>query len=450
MKRGKYEAVRQKGSSGLRAYFMSLLCMVLCCAMFMSTTFAWFSVDVVSNGNQIQMGSLQVSLLHHEGGSKVPVTAAHRVFDQNVLWEPGHVEAEVLTVGNIGDMALDYQLQFVPDSVNCAFTNGMTLESVSGWFGVYCYSGNGSNATADLTDPNWVKVGTLTQVLNNKLAIAKGSLENPGDEATMAIALQLDENAPADIMGQKLSVHVKLTANQQGYVEYHYAANGQQLTAALAENGYVKMTADISATAATTAPYGNMYGFALNGGTLDGGGKTLSVTGSGDVYGIMTTGGIIKNLTVDAGFRAIMLMYPQRDLVLENVVIRGSEVGYPLNTGEAGASVALVAKNSTFAGWSSFANISGATFNQCTFDQGSYWGNDNDRVVKPYVDTVFTDCIFVKGLYVDLSSLGADCQITLDNCTVDGQVLTADNWQTLLDAIELPAGRTLEQCVIFQ
>ena len=176
----------------------------------------------------------------------------------------------------------------------------------------------------------------------------------------------------------------------------------------------------------------------------------MSVTGSGDTYAIMTTGGTVKNLTIDCGFRGIVLMYPEQDLILENVIVSGSGVGYPINTAEAGQSVKLLAKNSTFNGWSSFSNIQDATFIQCSFGQGSYWGNDNDRVVKPYVNTTFTDCSFVKGLYIDLSSLADGCKITLDGCTVDGTVLTAENWQPLLDAIELPAGKTLEDCVIFQ
>lgn len=450
MKKGKYEARKEKDTSCLRSYFMSLLSLVLCCAMFMSTTFAWFSVDVVSTGNQIQVGTLQVSLLHHEGANQTPVTAAHQIFDKNVKWQPNHVEVEVLTVKNQGDMAADYKLQFAADAANSVFTDGKTMADVAKWFAVYCYTGSADAATDDLTDPKWSKVGTLEQVINRKLVITQGTLENTGDAHSFAIALQLMAEASVEVMGQKPSIQVKLTANQQGYVETIQAANAQQLSAGLAEGGYVKLTADISTAAAAAAPYGNYYGFALNGGTLDGNGKTLSVTGSGDTYAIMTTGGTVKNLTIDCGFRGIVLMYPEQDLILENVIVSGSGVGYPINTAEAGQSVKLLAKNSTFNGWSSFSNIQDATFIQCSFGQGSYWGNDNDRVVKPYVNTTFTDCSFVKGLYIDLSSLADGCKITLDGCTVDGTVLTAENWQPLLDAIELPAGKTLEDCVIFQ
>ena len=450
MKKDKIEQEKRKLPSSLKSYFVSLLGMVLSCAMFMSTTFAWFSVSIVSNNNQIQVGSLGASLLHHEGTEQIAVTNAHQVFDSSVKWLPNHAEVELLTIRNKGDMALDYKLQFELDSANCAFTDGMTMESVAKWFSVYCYEGDAANATDDLSDPNWVKVGTLANVLSRKIAVTKGTLELTGDTATVAIALHLQNNASEKIMGQKLSINVKLIANQKGYEEAVYASNAQALTAALAQTGCTKLTADISTPAATVAPYGNMYGFAVDGGVLDGNGHTLSVTGSGDTYAIMTSGGTIKNLNIDCGFRGIMLMYAQEDLILENVTIAGDGVGYPINTGEAGELVRLIATDSTFKGWNSFANIKSASFVGCEFGQGSYWGDDNDRVVKPYVDAQFTDCTFVQGLYIDLSALGTGCKITLKNCTVNGTVLTAENWQTLLDAIELPQGRTLEDCVIFQ
>ena len=49
-------------------------------------------------------------------------------------------------------------------------------------------------------------------------------------------------------------------------------------------------------------------------------------------------------------------------------------------------------------------------------------------MIRPYVTTVFTDCEFEQDFYIDLSALGNDCTVTLTNCTVNGVVLTADNY----------------------
>lgn len=222
---GKYEAA--KPVSTLKTYFMSLLCLVLCCAMFLSTTYAWFTSEVTSKGNEIHVGTLKVNLLHHEGDSKIPVDAEHQVFDETVKWEPKHTEMETLTVENVGDLAFDYRLQFVPDEANCELTDGLSVEDVAKWFDVYCYNGVLADAnTEDMTDPAWVKVAdkqgnavTLAQILKDGLSVFSGRLDSVNVSKTFIIALHLREDADASIMGQKLSIDVKLTATQLGYEE---------------------------------------------------------------------------------------------------------------------------------------------------------------------------------------------------------------------------------------
>ena len=67
-KRGKYEAVpvprKKRKNSLLNAYLMSMLSLMITCAMFMGTTAAWFTAEVINTGNQIQVGVLSVDLLH--------------------------------------------------------------------------------------------------------------------------------------------------------------------------------------------------------------------------------------------------------------------------------------------------------------------------------------------------------------------------------------------------
>ena len=52
----------------------------------------------------------------------------------------------------------------------------------------------------------------------------------------------------------------------------------------------------------------------------------------------------------------------------------------------------------------------------------------------------------VVGLALNKLGLGADCTITLKNCTCNGVVITADNYDQYI-SVELPEGRTLADCV---
>lgn len=226
-----------------------------------------------------------------------------------------------------------------------------------------------------------------------------------------------------------------------------------EITEVLANGGSVVFGNDIVTEATTTAPYGNKVALIQNGGVIDGNGKILSVDCYGDDYGIMTSGGTIKNLTINAGCRAIVIMSPTEDIILDNVYVCGDEILYPINTAEHATveGVDLIVKNSTFGGWSSFAGIDSASFTNCKFIYGGYYNSwPYDSLVKPYVNTTFTDCDFAENYYLDLSALGADCAVVLDNCTVNGTIVTAENCIELFGEVELPTGRTLADCVIFK
>ena len=233
------------------------------------------------------------------------------------------------------------------------------------------------------------------------------------------------------------------------------------LVAALKDGKNVLMMNDIYMEAATIAPYGNKYGVKMDGGILDGNGYELNIECYGDDYGIMTTGGTIKNLTIKNATRAIMIMYVESDLILENVKIGGDGVLYPINTGEAGPAAKtakLIVKNSTLAGWTSFNFFESASFENVIFEQGTYYNNIYGRVFKPYVSTTLTNCQFVEHMNLDLSGLGADQTVTMTGCTVNGVAVTADvltvatsdgDYDTMLFSVDLPGGRKLTDCVIF-
>jgi predicted ribosomally synthesized peptide with SipW-like signal peptide len=53
-----------------RALLTSVLSLVLCFAMLLGTTFAWFTDTVTSSGNVIQVGDLDVELYQHTSATE--------------------------------------------------------------------------------------------------------------------------------------------------------------------------------------------------------------------------------------------------------------------------------------------------------------------------------------------------------------------------------------------
>ena len=96
-----------------RALISGALAILMCVAMLIGTTFAWFT-DTASTGvNKIQAGNLDIELAYKNsttGGEFKEASKETPVFDNNALWEPGHVEYVVLKVSNAGSLALKYKL----------------------------------------------------------------------------------------------------------------------------------------------------------------------------------------------------------------------------------------------------------------------------------------------------------------------------------------------------
>ena len=96
-----------------RALVSSALAILMCVAMLIGTAFAWFT-DTASTGvNKIQAGNLDIELSYKNnstGGEFKKADKNTSVFNDEALWEPGHVEYVVLKVSNTGSLALKYKL----------------------------------------------------------------------------------------------------------------------------------------------------------------------------------------------------------------------------------------------------------------------------------------------------------------------------------------------------
>ena len=243
--------------------------------------------------------------------------------------------------------------------------------------------------------------------------------------------------------------------NQAFEMEY-IASSANELKDALAKDEDISLTGNITVTGIAQMPdrnnyveaYGNKTGIAQYGGVLDGNGYTIT-DATNDSYVIVTHGGTIKNLSIKNGARGIVTYSPKANVILDNVVVDGP--GYALNSTEYGA-VDMVVTNSTVNGWTSLAGFKSVSFTSCKLGENStkYWQNmgydqDYDRLFRVYSPTTYTKCEFQQGYYLDMSAGGT---ATLVNCTVNGTVITAANYADYI-TIELPAGKTLAECVTF-
>ena len=197
-----------------RALFSSLMALVLCFAMLLGTTFAWFTDSVTVDGNVIKSGTLDVNM-EWANGKEDPnaatwVDATEGPIFNNDLWEPGYTEARHIKVTNDGTLALNWKLAVV--------ANG-TVSMLADVIDVYYYDGYGYGSAIKVVDrdvSDLEYVGTLTEWLSSD--IVSGTLQ-AGKDYSMTIVLKMREEAGNEY--QNLSIgtdfSVKLIATQLAY-----------------------------------------------------------------------------------------------------------------------------------------------------------------------------------------------------------------------------------------
>ena len=127
-----------------RALLTSALAILLCVAMLIGTTFAWFTDTASTAVNKIQAGNLDVKLMYSTDMQTWKVaTDQTKLFDDNALWEPGYTQVVYLKIVNAGNLALKYEAGF---SKNYTSNRG---KNVNGdWYRVDNYLKIGTAETA--------------------------------------------------------------------------------------------------------------------------------------------------------------------------------------------------------------------------------------------------------------------------------------------------------------
>lgn len=86
----------------------SIATLFVCFAMFIGSTYAWFTDSASTGVNKIQAGNLDVTLEYLKDGEWKDVKDSTDLF-QTDLWEPGTTDVVYLKVSNIGTLALKYK-----------------------------------------------------------------------------------------------------------------------------------------------------------------------------------------------------------------------------------------------------------------------------------------------------------------------------------------------------
>lgn len=104
-----------KGKSTKSALLMSFTSLLLCFAMLVGTTFAWFTDSVTSGVNTIKAGNLDIEVSYNDNGTWKSIQDVDSLFSKG-LWEPGHTEYVTLKIENRGTLALTYRMLVSPVS----------------------------------------------------------------------------------------------------------------------------------------------------------------------------------------------------------------------------------------------------------------------------------------------------------------------------------------------
>ena len=377
-----------------RALLGSIMAMVLCLAMLVGATFAWFT-DTASTGvNKIQAGKLDVALEMKDAAGQW-VSAEGKTLDfvkaaagEQVLWEPGCTyKLPELRVVNNGNLALKYKIQIT------GIQGDAKLNEVIDW--------TINDAAIDLTE------GHLTAGQQGDAFTIKGHMQESAGNEYMDLT----------ISGISITVYATQDTVESDSFGKTYDADAGKDTAfyTLAEFN-----------ALTEIPEGVKVAYVnLNGASLEGG-LTIGNTNIADHYaytdwnsdvapdGYPTKVGTDKRASDGATRYIYSTGKPAADIILTGSVTGAKDTG-GFNAG----SITLKVPDA--------ANV---TFEKVNFGAGqmamSMWTEPNvaSMTVPHRVASVTFDSCTFNGNWIQNGAFGAD-EMVVKNCTFNKYENTA-------------------------
>ena len=375
------------------------------------------------------------------GDTEAPMTLKNvKIVDESVSYKEDAWEFTYLEVGgtklNCENVTFADEIQF---GTNATFTNCTFESNEQSVYAVWVEDGNATFKNCAFTGYRGIKVHEAYGSEVKTVVVDNCTFVNITKKPGMAIG---DLNADTTVAITN-STFAGCQAGEQGLYIYETdtevtsfnfvnknnvvataVASDLSLIEALEKGNSAVLTSDVTIDKANLNSNGyGATGINLKAGqTLDGQGNVLNINGAGGTWdsGIATAGGVIKNITVTGAFRGVFVKNNTEKVILENVIIDGPT--YTISC-DSGNGAGLEATNCTFNGWTSFAEtIGNVKFTNCNFGAGAGYNYS-----RPYAPTTYVGCNFAAGHKVD--ARGA---VTFENCTIDGQPLTAENLATLV------------------
>ncbi len=238
-----------------RALLFSAFSLLVCVAMFIGTTFAWFTDSVTSTGNKIEAGTLKIDLLLKDGDDDwTSIKDSNKaIFDYN-NWEPGYTDVKVLKIVNEGSLALKWLAKFMSAS-------GTELTALADVIDVYVNTSVQDMPTDRAAISTWENVGTVREFVNTIKETTKGEL-TAESAAYLGIALKMRESAGNEYQGMDLggAFDIQIIATQLTYekdsfdelydkdadLDFTLVSNAAELRTALAsKEPNIRLTKDI-------------------------------------------------------------------------------------------------------------------------------------------------------------------------------------------------------------
>ena len=249
-----------------RALLSSAFAILMCVAMLIGSTFAWFTDSVTNTGNRIQAGNLEIDLLmdKQDGSGYVSIADSKGdIFDEaeiaqnsnKTLWEPGKTQIVYLGVQNKGSLALKYNILLdvtdngLAGALEYAVLDGAQADDLAGvtdWEALKAMEGA---QTGDIA------AGRTTAAPNGCLDEIVNGTQDETDY--FALAVHMKEDAGNEYQGKDITIDVTVvatqaTAEEDGFGNDQYdkdagypVASAAEMKEALANGGIVSVNKDI-------------------------------------------------------------------------------------------------------------------------------------------------------------------------------------------------------------
>lgn len=200
-----------------RTLLGSLTAMILCIAMLMGTTFAWFTDESVSENNVIKTGTLDIEVYwtdtlkgEETEWKNVEGPNAEPIFNYD-RWEPGYAEARYIKIENNGTLAFKYMLNIIPNAEETHLADAIDV-----YYAENVTQNVDNRSLNGLTKTN----KTIQDLVRNDIYIGEGNLL-AGEDIVIGVGLKMQESAGNEYQNQTLgeTFTIKLLATQHTYEE---------------------------------------------------------------------------------------------------------------------------------------------------------------------------------------------------------------------------------------